>query len=285
MRERIESGEFVILAEMEPPKGVDVKTMTANASRVKGLVDAFVVPEMNSAVMRMSSLGGSILLQNRNLPAVMQVNCRDRNRLALQADLLAASACGIRTVMAVTGDDTKFGDHHQAKAVYDIELLELLEGIDKMAHGRDMAGIELRGSPDFLFGSTINPMLEGPEVDVLHRKMEAGASFFTTPAVFDTISWDQFLRKADDLKPKIIPTVLLLKSVGMARYIDRNLNHIYVPSSLIQRLQKSPDRERESVKIAAETIATLRQEGFGGVLISTMGWEQKLPEIIHEIRG
>lgn len=285
MRAKIESGEFVILAEMEPPKGVDVKTMTANASRVKGLVDAFVVPEMNSAVMRMSSLGGSILLQNRNLPAVMQVNCRDRNRLALQADLLAASACGIRTVMAVTGDDTKFGDHHQAKAVYDIELLELLEGIDKMAHGRDMAGIELKGSPDFLVGSTINPMLEGPEVDVLHRKMDAGARFFTTPAVFDTISWDQFLRKADDLKPHIIPTVLLLKSVGMARYIDRNLNHIYVPSSLIQRLQKSPDRERESVKIAAETIATLRQEGFGGVLISTMGWEQKLPEIIHEIRG
>jgi 5,10-methylenetetrahydrofolate reductase len=285
MRSKIESGEFVILAEMEPPKGVDVKAMTSNASRVKGLIDAFVVPEMNSAVMRMSSLGGSILLQNRGLPAVMQVNCRDRNRLALQADLLAASACGIRTVMAVTGDDTTYGDHHQAKAVHDIELLELLEAIGKMGQGRDMAGIELQGSPDFLVGSTINPMLEAPEADVLHRKMEAGAVFFTTPPVFDTISWDQFIRKADEHKAKIIPTVLLLKSVGMARYIDRNLNHIYVPSSLIQRLQKSPERERESVKIAAETINALRQEGFGGVLISTMGWEQKLPEIIHEIRG
>jgi 5,10-methylenetetrahydrofolate reductase len=285
MRSKIESGEFVILAEMEPPKGVDVKAMTSNASRVKGLIDAFVVPEMNSAVMRMSSLGGSILLQNRGLPAVMQVNCRDRNRLALQADLLAASACGIRTVMAVTGDDTTYGDHHQAKAVHDIELLELLEAIGKMGQGRDMAGIELQGSPDFLVGSTINPMLEAPEADVLHRKMEAGAVFFTTPPVFDTISWDQFIRKADEHKAKIIPSVLLLKSVGMARYIERNLNHIYVPSSLIQRLQKSPDRERESVRIAAETINTLRQEGFGGVLISTMGWEQKLPEIIHEIRG
>mgnify|MGYP006273231811 FL=1 len=285
MRAKIESGEFVILAEMEPPKGVDVKAMTSSASRVKGLVDAFVVPEMNSAVMRMSSLGGSILLQNRGLPAVMQVNCRDRNRLALQADLLAASACGIRNVMAVTGDDTRFGDHHQAKAVYDIEIMELLEGIAKLAHGRDMAGIELQGSPDFLVGSTINPMLEGPEVDVLHQKIEAGASFFTTPAVFDTISWDQFLRRADDSKSKIVPTVLLLKSVGMARYIDRNLNHIHIPSSLIQRLQKSPDRERESARIAAETIGKLRQEGFGGVLISTMGWEQKLPEIIHDIRG
>jgi len=285
MRSKLESGEFVILAEMEPPKGVNVKAMTSNASRVKGLIDAFVVPEMNSAVMRMSSLGGAILLQNRGLPAVMQVNCRDRNRLALQADLLAASACGIRTVMAVTGDDTKYGDHHQAKAVHDIELMELLEAIGKMGQGRDMAGIELNGSPDFLVGSTVNPMLEGPEVDLLDQKMELGASYFTTPPVFDTISWDQFLRKANDLKPQIIPAVLLLKSVGMARYIDRNLNHIHVPSSLIQRLQKSPDRERESVKIAAETIAKLREEGFGGVLISTMGWEQKLPEIIHDIRG
>ena len=152
--QKLEQGEFVVLAEMEPPKGTDIEAMVTNARRVKGKVDAFIVPEMSNAVMRMSSLGGALVLQNQGLECVIQVCCRDRNRLAIQGDLLAAGALGISGVMAVTGEDPSFGDHHQARAVNDIDLIQLLGVVEDLKKGRDMAGIELAGAPDFLLGTT-----------------------------------------------------------------------------------------------------------------------------------
>ena len=128
LQQKLEAGEFVVLAEMEPPKGTDVRAMLSNAMNVKNMADAYVIPEMSNAVMKMSSLGFSILLQGKGLETVMQVCCRDRNRLALQADLLAAQALGVASVMAVTGEDPSYGDHHKARAVYDIDLIELLQG-------------------------------------------------------------------------------------------------------------------------------------------------------------
>ena len=160
------SGEFLVFAEMEPPKGVDVSALVASAIKVRGKVNAFVVPEMSNAVMKMSSLGFSILLQGKGLETVMQVCCRDRNRLALQADLLAAQALGVANVMAVTGEDPSYGDHHKARAVYDIDLIELLQAIQTLHSGKDMAGVELRGSPDFLVGSTINVGASGGALDL-----------------------------------------------------------------------------------------------------------------------
>jgi hypothetical protein len=145
-------GKFVVTAEVSPPKGTDVSSMVANATTVKRLVDAFVVPEMSNAVMRLSSLGGSLLLQSKGLETVMQVCCRDRNRLALQGDLLAAQALGIPNVMVVAGEDITHGDHHQAKAVNDVDLMELLTAIQTLQAGRDMAGVDLKGAPDFLVG-------------------------------------------------------------------------------------------------------------------------------------
>ena len=141
-KDKLDSREFVILAEIDPPKGVDVADMVTNAMRVKGKVDAFVVPEMNNAVMRLSSLGGALLLQTKGLETVMQVCCRDRNRLALQGDLLAAQALGVANVMAVAGDAVTHGDHHQAKPVNDLNLLELLAAIKTLETGRDLAGLE-----------------------------------------------------------------------------------------------------------------------------------------------
>ena len=161
LKHKFDVGDFVILAEVDPPKGVDISAMTDNAMRVKGKVDAFVVPEMSNAVMRMSSLGGAMILQARGLETVVQLNCRDRNRIALQADLLAAFGCDITNVMAVTGEDPSFGDHHQARSVYDIDILELLQAIKGLELGKDMAGIELNGSPDFMVGSTTNAVPKG----------------------------------------------------------------------------------------------------------------------------
>jgi methylenetetrahydrofolate reductase (NADPH) len=285
LQEKLASGEFLILAEMEPPKGVDASAMVANATRVKGKVDAFVVPEMSNAVMKMSSLGGCMLLQSKGLETVLQVCCRDRNRLALQADLLAAEALGIDNVMAVTGEDPSFGDHHRARAVYDIDLLELLDGIQKLESGRDMAGVELKGAPNFCVGSTVNAGASGGlldlEIEGLDKKMAAGAEFFITPPVFDLQPLARFMKRIADRKARILPSVLLLKSAGMASYIDRHLDYVHSPPELIRRIQKAPDKVRECVQIATETVAALKDAGHSGVLISTIGWEDKLPNILE----
>lgn len=285
LRQKLKAGEFAVMAEMEPPKGVDVSRMLASAKRVKGQVDAFVVPEMSNAVMRMSSLGGGMILQSNGLDTVIQVNCRDRNRIALQADLLAANGCGIHHVMAVKGEDPALGDHHQARAVYDIDLLELIKTIQGLQNGRDMAGIELQGSPDFLVGATIDAGAKGKSPELIReemlRKQEAGAAFFISPPLFDLSSIEPFLRRIDRRQVNIIPTVLLLKSLGMARYIQTNMKHIHIPDAIIERLQRAPDKVRECIRIAAELVARLKAAGFSGVMLSTIGWEHKLPDIIE----
>jgi 5,10-methylenetetrahydrofolate reductase len=287
LKRLFDEGEFAVLAEMEPPKGVDISTMVTNAAKVKGRVDAFVVPEMSNAVMRMSALGGAMTLQSKGMETVMQVCCRDRNRIALQADLLAAYACGITNIMAVTGEDPSFGDHHNARSVYDIDLMELLRAIRGMEQGRDMAGIELAGSPKFLLGSSVAAGTEGmsPELGLeeMEKKIDNGARFFITPALFDLEAVKRFRGRVENRNIKIIPTVLLLKSLGMARYIARNMDHIYLPDSVIKRIQGAPDKVRECTRIAAETVAELKQEGFAGVHLVTMGWEHKLSELLDKI--
>jgi len=285
LKRKFEAGEFAILAEMEPPKGVDTTRMVANAKRVKDDVDAFVVPEMSSAVMRMSSLGAAMILQGRGMEAVVQVCCRDRNRLALQADLLAAFGCGIPNVMAVAGEDPSYGDHHQARPVNDIDIFELLQTIEELQNGRDMAGIELAGSPTFTVGSTVNAAARGKSPDLelaeMNKKIAAGTRFFITPPLFDIAAIEPFLKRVDREKAIIIPTVLLLKSLGMARYIARNMKDVDVPDEMIARIRKAPDKVRECIRIAAEMVTTLKREGFDGVLLATLGWEHKLPEILN----
>jgi len=288
LKTKLDSGDFLVMAEMLPPKGVDVSSMLAAADKVKGRVDSFVVPEMSNAVMRMSSLGGALLLKNRGLESVVQVCCRDRNRLALQGDLLAAGALGVSAVMAVTGDNIGYGDHHTARAVDDVSLLELLRGIGELQEGRDMAGIELAGSPRFLVGSTWTVTGDGgaspADLEQLDRLMEAGVEFFVTQPVFDMQWLAGVMKSLGDRKVRIVPTVLLLKSLGMARYIDRHLEHVGIPAYLLRLIQKSPDRVNDCVKIAADTIKSLGDEGAAGVLVSTIGWEDKLPRILDRIK-
>ena len=283
LQDKLKAGKFVILAEMEPPKGADVAAMVANAAGIKEKVDAFVVPEMNTAVMRLSSLGGCLLLQNRGLETVLQVCTRDRNRLALQGDLLAAAALGVPNVMAVAGEDITHGDHHRARAVNDLDLLELLGAIKTLESGRDLAGIELRGAPQFLAGSTVNVGTSALELELaeLDKKIAAGAKFFITPPVFDLGVLERFNKRLNSRSAYIIPTVLLLKSVGMARYIDRHLDQVSIPQDIIMRIQNAPERVRECVQIAADMVAALKAKGFSGVNISTIGWEDKLPGILN----
>jgi methylenetetrahydrofolate reductase (NADPH) len=282
LQQKLAAGEFVVLAEMEPPKGTDVKAMVSNAMNVKNTVDAYVVPEMSNAVMRMSSLGGAMVLANKGLETVFQMCCRDRNRLALQGDLLAAQALGIDNIMAVTGEDISFGDHHKARAVNDIDLQELLGAIQTLQTGKDMAGIELKGAPKFLVGSPVNAGSSALDLELteMDQKIAAGVRFFVSSPLFDLGVLDKFMQRLEGRQAYIIPTVLLLKSVGMARYMQRHFEQVHLPEDFITRIQKAPERVRECVQIAGELVAALKKQGAAGVLISTIGWEDKLPAIL-----
>jgi methylenetetrahydrofolate reductase (NADPH) len=282
LQKKLEAGEFVVLAEMEPPKGADVSAMVSSAVNVKNAVDAYVVPEMSNAVMRMSSLGGAMVLANKGLETVFQVCCRDRNRLALQGDLLAAEALGIDNVMAVTGEDISVGDHHKARAVNDLDLPELLAAIQTLQAGKDLAGIELKGAPKFLVGSTVNAGASALDLELaeMDKKIAAGVRFFVTPPLFDLGVLDKFRQRLEGRKAHVIPTVMLLKSVGMARYIQRHFDQVHLPEEFITRIQKAPERVRECVQIAGELVEGLKKQGASGVLISTIGWEDRLPAIL-----
>jgi methylenetetrahydrofolate reductase (NADPH) len=286
LKNKFDVGKFAILAEMQPPKGVNVSAMVNSATRVSKAVDAFLVPEMGNAVMRMSALGGAMILQSKGMETIMQVNCRDRNRIALQADLLAAYACGIINVMGVSGEDPSLGDHHQTKAVNDIDLLTLLKAIATLQTGKDMAGNELSGAPDFQMGARVNARATGEalaqELSTMEAKKEAGVNFFIAPPVFDAEAFAAFLEKVDLQKNRILPTVMILKSVGMARYLDRHLN-VTVSQDLIKRMMRAPDKTIESLTIASETIKALKEAGFAGVLVSAMGWEDKLQKLMDMV--
>jgi methylenetetrahydrofolate reductase (NADPH) len=288
LQDRIRSGRFVILGEFEPPKGADFSPLLRSATGVRGRVDAIVVPEMANAVLKASSLGGCAYFQQEGIETVLQVCCRDRNRLALQSDILSAAALGVKNVMAVQGEDIRFGDHPQARAVNDLDLMGLLETLQKLQGGKDLAGIELRGTPKFYVGSTLDTGAPGGlltiELENLRRKIDLGVEYVVTNPIFDVRLFEQFIKRLQAIKIAVIPTVLLLKSAGMARYIDRNIRGISIPPEMIRDIQKAPDKVRECVKIAAGIITRIRDIGMAGVLISTVGWEDKLSQILDEAK-
>lgn len=288
LEEKIRSGRFVVLGEFQPPKGSDFSLLLKNANLARGRLDAIVVPEMASAVLKASSLGGCAFFQMQGIETVLQVCCRDRNRLALQADLLAASALGIQNVMILEGEDIRFGDHPHARTVNDLDLMELLEATQKLQNGKDMAGIELRGAPQFCVGSTIDTGATGGlleiELENLEKKIDYGVRYLITNPIFDLRRFQQFIKRVDTTRVALIPTVLLLKSAGMARYIDRNIKGISIPGEMIRNIQKAPDKERECIKISADIITRIKEMGMAGILISTVGWEDRLPQILDEAK-
>ena len=288
LQERIKSGKFVVLGEFEPPKGADFSPLLKSANLTRGRLDAILVPEMANAVLKASSLGGCAFFQKEGIETVFQICCRDRNRLALQADVLAAGALGIKNIMAVTGEDIRFGDHPQARTVNDLDLLELLQAIQQIQKGKDLAGIELRGSPKFSLGSTIDAGAPGGLLDIelenLNQKIDFGVEYVVTNPIFDLRSFQQFIKRVDTTKVGVVPTILLLKSAGMARYIDRNIRGISIPSDMIRGIQKAPDKVKECIRIAAELVSRMKEMGMAGVLISTAGWEDRLPQILDEAK-
>jgi methylenetetrahydrofolate reductase (NADPH) len=283
IQKRLKNGEFVVLAEMNTPKGVDISRFMTDVRRIKGRVDGVVVPDMDNGIMRMSALAGGALIQQLGIEPLITVYGRDRNRMALQGDLLAAHVLGIQGLIVVRGTELIHSDHRNALPVNDLDELGLLSAIQTLQEGKDLGGFDLEGRPDFHVGCHIGPFVDeaslNQELDLARQKIEAGASFVITPPVYDLNHFETFRRKAVALKTPIIASVFLIKSVAVARYIATNEPGAVVPEGLFRRFRTSSDREFEGLKIAGETIAQLRKT-VQGVLIQTMGWEYHLPAIL-----
>lgn len=285
-REALESGRFLITAEIGPGKGTDTSTVLEDASILKERVDAINVTDMQSSVMRLGSLPVCHLLTEMGIDPVFQVTCRDRNRLALQSDLLSAWVLGVKNVLSLTGDHPTLGDHPDAKPVFDLDSVSLLEIVRKLNSGFDMAGNELKGATDFLPGAVVNP---GADTDAamdlqimkMEKKMEAGARFFQTQAVYDLDLFEKFMKRVEGLKTKIVGGVILLKSAGMARYMNKNVAGVFVPEHLIKEMTETKDKVKTSVEIAAK-LAKGMKDLCRGVHIMAIGWEKRVPLVLDE---
>ncbi len=280
---RLSSGEFVVLVEMNTPKGVSTEEFVANARRIKGRVDAVVVPDMDNGVMRMSAFAGGVLARQEGSEPILHVYCRDRNRMALQGDLLAAWALGLHNLLVVRGEEMSYADHCDARAVNDLDEQGLLRAIQSLQRGVDLAGIELSGNPHFTVGWGMKPCAGGEasdrELEAAEKAVGAGARYVITPPIYDVNHCGPFLERIRRLRVPIIATVFLLKSVGIARYIGQNEPGAHISEDLIRRMRQAPDRDLECLRIAGETVANLKPL-VQGVKIVTLGWEHRLPAIL-----
>ena len=279
--EKLKSGKFVITSEIGPPKGIEINEMLGDAELIKGRVDAINVTDLQSSVMRLGSLAVCHLLKDRGIEPIFQMTCRDRNRLALQSDLLSAAVLGIENVLALTGDYPTLGDHPEAKPVFDLGSVELLDVIRTLQGGSDMKGNPLKGAPKFCAGAVVNPGADPlePEIIKMEMKAEAGAQFFQTQAVYDVELFKKFLGAAKDIKAPILAGIVLLKSAGMAKYMNKNVAGVFVPDGLIKEMETAKDKAQKSVEIAARLIRELKPL-CRGIHIMPIGWDKKVPLVL-----
>ncbi len=280
-QDKLKAGKFVVTSEIGPPKGVHIEEMMKDAGMLRGRVDAINVTDLQSSVLRLGSLAVCHLLQEKGLEPILQMTCRDRNRLALQADLLSAAVLGIKNVLALTGDYASLGDHPQAKPVFDVDSVNLIRIVKKMEAGTDMVGNPLSGAPNFFVGAVVNPGGNPVEAQIIkmRTKIEAGASFFQTQAIYDVGGFEKFMKKVAPFGVPVLAGIILLKSAGMARFMNKNVAGVFVPEPLIQRMAKAEDRVKTSIEIAAELIRDLR--GLcQGVHLMPIGWENKIPSVL-----
>lgn len=282
----LNSGKFVVTAEVGPPKGTDIKEMIHHIELLKGKVDALNVTDNQSAVMRICSMAVCKIVLEHGVEPILQMTCRDRNRIGLQSDLLGANVLGIKNVLCMTGDHVLAGDHKQAKPVYDVESVQLLKIVDSLNNGKDMAGNDLKGSTDFFQGAVVTPEANPlePQLIKFEKKVKAGAKFFQTQAIYDINKFKEFMSYARKFPVKILAGIVVLKSAGMANFINNNVPGIRVPQELIDEL-KAAGKEKAldtGLNIAARHIKQLKEENVcDGVHIMAIGMEDKVPIIME----
>ena len=281
-KEKIQSKKFLLTSEIGPPKGIETKEILEDAELVRNRVDAINVTDLQSSVMRLGSLAVCSLLKQKGFEPIFQVTCRDRNRLALQSDILSAAALGIENLLLLTGDHPSLGDHPEAKAVFDLDSVQLLEVVRTLESGEDMKANKLEGdAPKFCKGAVVNPGADPiePQIIKMEKKIEAGAEFFQTQAIYDIKIFESFLSKIKHLKTTILAGIVLLKSAGMAKYMNKNVAGVNVPDELIKEMQETKDKSATSIEIAARLI-----KGFKpmcqGIHIMPIGWDRKVPLVL-----
>jgi methylenetetrahydrofolate reductase (NADPH) len=285
LQSKLESGKFAITCEVGPLKGTDTTEVEEAAGLLKDKVDAANVTDQQSSVMRLGSLVTSYVLIQKGLEPIFQMTCRDRNRIALQSDLLSAWVMGIKNVLSITGDLPALGDHPQAKAVYDLDSVTLLHTISRLNEGYDLAGNELQGKPGFFPGAVVKVESDTEasmelQIVKMERKVAAGARFFQTQAVYDAAHFARFMKRVEKFKVPILAGVIPLKSAGMARFMNKNVSGVFVPDELIDRMVEAEDKTQTGIEIAADLIKQLRPL-CQGVHIMAIGWEKKVPSIIE----
>lgn len=284
-RQTLESGKFVITSEVGPPKGTHLEKMIHHIDLLKDKVDALNLTDHQSSVMRFPSLGAALIVKERGGEPILQMTCRDRNRLALQADLLFAYQRGIRNVLCLTGDSIVVGDHKTAKGVFDLDSSQLVAAVRSLENGKDLGGNELDGAIEFCAGAIVTPEANPlePQLIKFEKKVEAGAEFFQTQAVYDLEKFGRFMEYARQFPVKILAGIILLTSARMAQYMNKNVPGVYVPQDLIEEMAGAPKGQAlaKGIEIAGRMIRKLKEEKTcDGVHVMAIGKEEVVPDIL-----
>ena len=274
--------KFVVTTELNPPKGTDLGPLLKKADTLKDKVVAFNLTDSHTSRMSMAPLAVARLLLDRGAEPILQLTCRDRNRIAIQADLLGASALGVSNLLCMTGDHPSGGDHPDAKAVFDLEAIGLLRAIQSLQSGVDIGGSELRGRPSFYAGAVVNPGASDldKELGRMEQKIEAGAAFFQTQAVYEPGAFERFMARAAGFKVAVLAGHIMLKSANMARSLNANVPGVSVPDAIVRELEGAEDRREASVEIVARIIREIRPM-CQGVHIMAIGWESRIPQVLE----
>lgn len=284
-KKALDSGKFVVTSEVAPSKGTNLEKMAHHVELLKDKVDAMNVTDHQSSVMRFPSLGGALLVKEKGGEPILQMTCRDRNRLALQADLMFAASRGINNVLCLTGDSVMLGDHKEAKAVFDLDSSQLVAAVRTMERGKDMAGNDLDGAVKFCAGAIVTPEANPiePQLIKFEKKIEAGAEFIQTQAVYDIDNFKKFMDYARQFDVKILAGIILLTSAGMARFMNKNVAGVMVPQNLIDEMAAAPKGGalKKGIEITGRMIAQIKEEKLcDGVHIMAIGKEEVVPDIM-----
>lgn len=282
-------GKLAVTAELGPPKDVNVDNVRKKAEILKDFVDAVNVTDNQTAIVRMSSLAVSSLLVGMGLNPVMQIVCRDRNRIAIQSDVIGAAGLGINTILCLTGDHQSFGNHPGSKNVFDMDSIQLVKMLDGMRNGKFQCGEEIKNPPQIFIGAAENPFGDPFEFRAkrLAKKINAGADFIQTQCIFDIDRFERWMTEVRDMglheRTSIMAGITPLKSFKMADYMNSSVSGITVPEETLTRMKNAKDAKAEGVKIAVESIDRIRKiEGVKGIHIMAVAWEEIVPEIVKQ---
>ncbi len=288
----LRAGHFAVTGECGPPRGSDAEAVRKKCLLLKDKADAFNITDNQTSVVRMSSIASAVIMMQEGMEPVMQMVCRDRNRIAIQSDILGGAALGIKTMLCLSGDHQKFGDHPQAKNVFDIDSMQLIQTVRRMRdEGKFLGGDDIKGVPKLFVGAAANPFADPFEIRVprLAKKVAAGVEFVQTQCIFNMEKFGEWMKRVVDRglheKVFILGGVTPFKSFGMARYMAKNVPGMDVPDELLARMKATPkeNQAEEGIKIAVETIQQLRElKGISGVHIMAIEWEEKVGEIAEK---